>query len=159
MKSSWDSPPAPRPPTASGRSRSHTHYPAMHTARSETATWGNKLHWLKWQLNTFCTVEWGPYSSRLCSCRPWSEGPVPQIPLLLSWKTQPNGNWFPNELPCDEGRECYHFLLHCLDVQIGKNMASQRNISLWSIGYIPFMDYKSEHKVNDSDDGWVPDSE
>ena len=36
---------------------------------------------------------------------------------------------FQNELPSDEGRELYHFLLHCFDVQIGKNtMASLRNI-------------------------------
>ena len=38
-------------------------------------------------------------------------------------------------------------------------MASQRNISFWSIGYMLFMDYDSEHKVDDSDDGWVLDSE
>ena len=71
-----------------------------------------------------------PRSSRLCSRRLWNETLVPQTLLLLSWKTQLNWNWFQNKLPCDEGRELYHFLLHCFDVQMGKNMmASQRNTS------------------------------
>ena len=43
---------------------------------------------------------------------------------------QPNWNRFVNELPSDEGGELSHFLLRCVDVQIGENtMASQRNIS------------------------------
>ena len=47
-------------------------------------------------------------------------------------------------------------LLRCFDVQIGENMmASQRNASFLSIGYILFMDDDSEHKVDESDDGWV----
>ena len=42
---------------------------------------------------------------------------------------QPNWNQFQNELTSDEGREFYHCLLRCFEVQISKNMmASQRNI-------------------------------
>ena len=37
-------------------------------------------------------------------------------------------------------------------------MASQRNISFWSTGYILFMDCCSKHKVDYSNDGWVLDS-
>ena len=37
-------------------------------------------------------------------------------------------------------------------------MASQRNISFWSIWYILFMDFDSEHKDDDLDDGWMLDS-
>ena len=36
-------------------------------------------------------------------------------------------------------------------------MASQKNISFWSTGYIVFMDDDSEHKVDDLDDEWVLD--
>ena len=38
-------------------------------------------------------------------------------------------------------------------------MASQRNITFLSIGYILSMDFDSEHKDDDSDDGWLLDSE
>ena len=82
--------------------------------------------------NTFHTMERGPHFSRLCSHRPRNEALILRSLLLLSWKIQPNWNQFQNELPSNEGRELYHFLLHCSDVQIGKNMmASQRNISFW----------------------------
>ena len=90
-------------------------------------------------LNTFPTVEQGPHSSRLCSICLWNEALILRILLLLSWKTQPNWNWFQNEPLSDEGRELYHFLSCCFDIHIGKSMmASQRNISFWSIGYIYF---------------------
>ena len=60
-------------------------------------------------------------------CVPQNEALIPWTLLLLSWKTQPNWNQFQNEPPSNEGRELYHVLLHCLDIQIGKNMmASQR---------------------------------
>ena len=83
-----------------------------------------------WILHTFHSVELRPRSSRLCSCRPRNEGLIPWILLSLSLKTQPNWNWFQTELPSDKGRELYHFLLHCFNVQIGcKTMAIQTNIS------------------------------
>ena len=105
-------------------------------------------------LNTFRTKEQSPHSSRLCSHRQWNEAFVPRILLLLSWKTQPNWNKFQNKLPSNKGREHCHFLLHCFDVQIGKNMmASQRNISFWSIGHILSMDFDNEHK--DGDRWWM----
>ena len=106
--------------------------------------------------NTFRTAEQGPHSSRLCSCRPQNEGST----FVVLEKTLPNWNRCQNQLPSHEGRELHHFLLRCFDVQISKNtMASQRNISFWSTGYILFMDYDSERKVDDWDDGWVLDSE
>ena len=78
-------------------------------------------------LNTFCATQRGPRSSRLCSRRLWSKALILETLDLLSWKTQPKWNWLQNKLPSDEGRELYHFLLHCVDVQIGKNtMASQK---------------------------------
>ena len=82
------------------------------------------------QFNTFRIIERGPHSSHLCShcLRNW--GLVPWTLLSLSWKTQPNWNQFKNKLPSDVGRELYHFLLHCFDIQIGGNMmAIQRNIN------------------------------
>ena len=86
-------------------------------------------------VNTLCTAEWGPRSSWLCTSRLWNEALVPQILLLLSWKTQPNWNRFQNKLPSGEGRELYHFLLHCFWCSSRQNMmASQRNISFWSTG-------------------------
>ena len=43
---------------------------------------------------------------------------------------QPNGKQFQNELPSDEEREPYHFLLCCFDFQICENaMANQWNLS------------------------------
>ena len=67
---------------------------------------------------------------------------------------------FKTNFPSDEGKEFHHFLLRCFDIQISKNMtASQRNISFGNIGYMLFMDYDNEHKINDLDDGWVLDSE
>ena len=91
--------------------------------RSDSCVW-------KHGLNTFCTVEQGPRSSQLCSRLLWNEAHVPWSLLFLSWKTQPNWNQFQNELPSDEGRELYHIMLHCFDIQIRENaMASQRNIN------------------------------
>ena len=85
--------------------------------------------------------------------------PAERILLCCSGK-QPNWNRFQNKLPLAEGRELYHFLLHCFDVRTGKNtIASQRNISFWSIGYVLSMDFVSKHKDDDSDNGWVLDPE
>ena len=80
-------------------------------------------------INIFHTTERGPHSSWLCSCCPQNKALVSRTLLLSFWETQPNWNQFQNELPFDKGRDHYHFLLHCFDVQISKNMmASQRNI-------------------------------
>ena len=56
--------------------------------------------------------------------------------------------------------ENYHCLLRCFDVQISKiMMASQKILVFYSIGCILFMDDDTERKVDDSDVGWVLDSE
>ena len=37
---------------------------------------------------------------------------------------------FKTKLPSNEGKELYHFLLHCFDVQVSENvMACQRNVN------------------------------
>ena len=59
-----------------------------------------------------------------------------------------------------KGVNSYHLLRYSFNIQISKTMmASQSSISFGSIGYILYMDDDSEHKVDDSDDGWVLDSE
>ena len=126
--------------------RSHTH--AKQTVTNTLCTpplaqFKHKKQTLRWltfksktgqnvlvkSLNTFPTTGQDPRSSRLCSCRLQNEALVPRTLLSLSWKTQPNWNWFQNKLPSDARRELYHFLLHCFDVEIRENMmASKRNI-------------------------------
>ena len=107
----------------------------------------------KKQFGIPCIVSLIPYRTTRSSIR--------QLYFCCLGKTQPNWNRSQNELPSDERRELYHFLLRCFDAQIGKNTkASQRNISFmkhWVL--ILFMDYDNEHKLDDWDDGWVLDSE
>ena len=55
--------------------------------------------------NTFHTAERGPRSSISTF-----------IVLENTAKLKP----YQNELPSNEGRELFHFLLHCFDIQIGE---------------------------------------
>ena len=77
-----------------------------------------------------------------CGCAPATHGIRPSFcePCFFCLeKHKPNWNRFQNKLPSDEGRELYHFLLSCFDIEISKNtLASQRNISFWSIEYLYF---------------------
>ena len=111
------------------------------------------------RMNTFQTVEQGPRSSRLCSRRPQNEGLIPWTLPSPSWKTQPNWNQFQNKLPSDKGRELtsYCVVLTFKSAEIW--WLFKEKLIFLSIGYKLFMDDDSEHKVNNSDDGWVPDSE
>ena len=88
---------------------------------------------------------------------PQNEALVPGTRLLLSSKTPPDCNRFQKELPSDEGREPYHFLWHCFDVQIGENvLASQRNISFlkyWII-YFSWMMTAGIRLLTRTMDGW-----
>ena len=60
---------------------------------------------------------------------------------------------FKTNVPSYEGRELYHFQLHCVAVQIGENI-----MAFWSVRCRLFVNDESKHKVNNVDDGWVLDS-
>ena len=64
----------------------------------------------------------------------WSTHSVPRTLLLLSRKTLQNWNRFQNELPSDEGRELYHFLLHSNLAKI--RWLGKKILVFWSTGYI-----------------------
>ena len=78
--------------------------------------------WCSCLVNTFHTEKQGTCSLWLSLWHPQNETLVLQTLFLLSWKTQPNWNRFQNKLPSSEGRELYHFLLCCFDIQISKYM-------------------------------------
>ena len=68
-----------------------------------------------------------------------------------------------NELPSKGGRELYHFLLLCFNVQISKNMMASQKKKKEKFSALlhiyTFVDDDNKRKVDDSDNEWVLDSE
>ena len=98
--------------------------------------------------DTFLTVEQRPHSSWLCSRCLQNEVVVLWTLLLLSWKntaklkpvSKQTSFWWMKRTPSLP--IVLFWRSNCKNM-----MASQRNISSWSIWYILFMDYNRAHKL------------
>ena len=140
-------------PTANGHCWISTCCPTAYSNRKKHLSFCNHM-------NTFCTMEQGPRSSRLCSHGLRNEALVAQTLLLLFWKTQPNWNRFQTNFLQMKGENSITSYGINLTFKMEKIWWLVKEILVfWSIEYTTFMHDDSEHKVDDSDDRWMLDPE